>query len=564
MKEEEKEIIVFEPLNKALFLCEPEKQTYLAPEVIENPVVLEQASKRRQLYSKINLLFEAVCDPEMDIAEALNKGLVLQSDLAEVYLGLADFLEADSYNPRIILYLPFELLPNLRLGTQRSPSLENATERFCQSFRQAFNKILLQKDVRANFIDGDIWESELGLGQQPLITKARELFPWLLERGLVEGEEIGGLGRLRGLEKLGESIVDIREGLKQELERAALRFRLGKPNNMTSERWEWQKQNEKERIIENYAKKMGVALKEKVVNQSDIEAFVRNGKQGGFSMLVGIRGIGYGLEEISKLDLERARKLMQDFDTFFTSLWEQGVEVRDEISIVLYHLFDRGVIEERYLTKFGLKKPDLEHPGLDNTELEELKKTLSPILRDKKFSEMFYPVFLLFGSRLKGYANLGADLDIAVFLKPETKWESRSGIEQILREGLIGKRGVGRVVEFWMEEDNGLKVRDVPLISSMIADPDFVHVLLGGLWLGEKKATERLYGEIMKGYLGLEDDGSRDLWLGNIEREVLQYRLLHKGYGRFYSKRGDGVGSFFDPGYRRLATKLFISKVFLP
>jgi hypothetical protein len=58
-----------------------------------------------------------------------------------------------------------------------------------------------------------------------------------------------------------------------------------------------------------------------------------------------------------------------------------------------------------------------------------------------------------------------------------------------------------------------------------------------------------------------------------MERDTLLYRLMHKGYEQFfprfggdedYANRVDGESMFWDSGYRWLATRLFVNRVFLP
>jgi hypothetical protein len=88
-----------------------------------------------------------------------------------------------------------------------------------------------------------------------------------------------------------------------------------------------------------------------------------------------------------------------------------------------------------------------------------------------------------------------------------------------------------------------------------------------------------LYANFLPGFLDsvgktLVGRDARMVWLGELERDVLQYRLMHKGYRRFFPPRGgidrfraqglDPESVFWDSGYRRLATKLFVSRVFLP
>ena len=82
---------------------------------------------------------------------------------------------------------------------------------------------------------------------------------------------------------------------------------------------------------------------------------------------------------------------------------------------------------------------------------------------------------------------------------------------------------------------------------------------------------------LLPNYLSTVDKNKRINWLRQLELEALQYRLMHKGYSRFYPLNAmaettktqnsfliDSESAFWDSGYRRLATKLFISRVFLP
>jgi len=104
-------------------------------------------------------------------------------------------------------------------------------------------------------------------------------------------------------------------------------------------------------------------------------------------------------------------------------------------------------------------------------------------------------------------------------------------------------------------------------------------VLLEGAWCGKKEAIKELYEKLLPGFLHSQDKkiadiDARKIWMKELERDTLQYRLLHKGYARLNVEQGgiktkngndiDKNSMFWDSGYRRLATKLFITKVFLP
>src|SRR6185295_13438322 len=115
--------------------------------------------------------------------------------------------------------------------------------------------------------------------------------------------------------------------------------------------------------------------------------------------------------------------------------------------------------------------------------------------------------------------------------------------------------------------------------DSAMGDSTLTHVLFEGAWGGNKNTIRELYEKLLVDYLYskgktvLQHD-ARTFWLKEIERDTLQYRLMHKGYARFFPKQGgidtdhssgiDSNSAFWDSGYRRLASKLFIDKVFLP
>jgi hypothetical protein len=57
-----------------------------------------------------------------------------------------------------------------------------------------------------------------------------------------------------------------------------------------------------------------------------------------------------------------------------------------------------------------------------------------------------------------------------------------------------------------------------------------------------------------------------------MERDTVLYRLLHKGYERYFPIQSpyagataiDGDSAFYDPRFRRFATELYLGRVFLP
>jgi hypothetical protein len=190
---------------------------------------------------------------------------------------------------------------------------------------------------------------------------------------------------------------------------------------------------------------------------------------------------------------------------------------------------------------------------------------------------------LIYGSRLKGYARLNADLDITVFVKPGVDFASRDQFIGKVNALFKDKVGAGKVVEFWLEADGDrLKVREnlhSLLHSPVLASRDWAHVLLQGVWYGDDNGRD-LISQVMCEYLLPNERGEdeyqldRAVWVRELERDVLQYRLMHRGYDKYMPSRRDakyqksqgidGDSAFYDAGYRRLATLLYLKRVFLP
>ena len=160
-----------------------------------------------------------------------------------------------------------------------------------------------------------------------------------------------------------------------------------------------------------------------------------------------------------------------------------------------------------------------------NRDLEEISAHIAP-------SE----IVLVGGSRLKGYATTSSDWDIWDFGKMVRSIEAKPG------------------------------------------NSDVAHVYLNYVWMAGKNVTweqlEEKANSVAKIYFEAPDYATnvypKRQTLKRIEQDLLQYRLLHKGYERFTGKRYedgpldmDGNCPFYDDGYRRLATKIFAKYVWL-
>lgn len=153
-------------------------------------------------------------------------------------------------------------------------------------------------------------------------------------------------------------------------------------------------------------------------------------------------------------------------------------------------------------------------------DVEEIRKMIEP-----------NEVVLIGGSRLKGYGTVDSDFDI---------WKlSELDHHEYLYPG----------------------------------NPGAIHVYFDTVWIAGDEVTDlaEISREKMNVFLR---NGNRGLMLERLESDLLQYRLLHKGFSRVTgrrifstSKNGktiDGDCPFYSEDYRRIATMLFAKYVLLP
>jgi len=213
------------------------------------------------------------------------------------------------------------------------------------------------------------------------------------------------------------------------------------------------------------------------------------------------------------------------------------------------------------------------------SELSIMKELTNKIARHPKLSKMLYPVTVVLGSRMKGYARGNADLDIAIFVRPGTKESERTELQSYIEETFDHKIVGGHAMEFWLQETGvELVIQNYENPDPQRGDSSLPHPLLGA-WCGDEKVITELYKKLMPGYLyskgkTILGEDMQSVLLKEMEHDTLQYRLMHKGYTRLFPRQGgiqtqhtdaiDGESMFYDSGYRRLATKLFIDRIFLP
>ena len=485
----------------------------------EDLQIKEQAALRKSLLTRLDILFEQVSSSEMEVTEAIDAGMVKLQDITELYWLLADFLEADPLHKRIILYLPLELLPH-KSWCHESRVLMLAQKRFVETYMKCFCDLLSFCDAEANFIDGDILETESLEAPTKMVIQVTRFIPELLAKGLITSDWVQ-LIRDDSYPLLSSSIAEVFPTRT-----------IQQPNTLeggvvTEDRARWLRGEKFKREVKAAAENLSAEILNALVPP---EEFVKRCINT-FSTLVSIQS------------LKVAGNRYYEYESFIRELWERNIpHFRDAIISLLSHLFHINVISQTYLDQFGVKLPSLE--GLFSEVSEVVKDEASRIERLFDHLPFLYPTFILFGSQLKGYANSASDFDVAVFAGPTMTFLERRLVEQTLGD---------KVVIFELEESGGgFEITNLP---------SWTHVLFGGAWCGDKEFIKELREKLLVKYLNEDDE--RQTWLEQMERDAIQYRLLHSGYERFFPKQSN-LGTFYDPGFRRLATKIFLKRVFLP
>lgn len=615
------DIATFPPATESLMYRQKEHWLF-SREIWHDQEFHKNVDMRQRLYDCMDSLFRGIPRAIMEITEAVDKKIVDSEQVANLYTLLADFLEADAYHARIILYLPFELLCN-PLWQPASACAAKAITRFNNVYVKKWHDLLCQDDLRANFVDGDILEPELSNGPLVRVRKAAHLIPQLIKKGFLSVTTVMAMRKNAQHAILEQSIDDAlavivdasvvpqehawfssslesydylssfdREGLERLFINATKKLReiqeryIGNKNTLIPKsRNEWEKAHRTNLLITAYAQRLGNALAHDLCTPRDIE-FVFSSQYE--HTLIAIRAMGRAVEILATDNMQKAVLLYKSCEPLLNEIWHTSdiVHTRDTLISLWSRLLHAGVLEESYLEQRGIRLPKLdalswnENKFIIEKEISACAPVIAFLQSNPEISKLVYPVLLFFGSRIKGYAAHSADLDVAVFIKPDISLGERSHIQDLLRRILTGEKMRGKALEFWLTHDGGaLRAKDFVNPDNALGDSTLAHVLFGGMWYGNTPSIKELHHKLLSGYLyskGKTTLGrdSRTIWINEIERDALLYRLMHKGYAQYYAPQSgmntpradriDGSAAFWDSGYRRIATKLFISRVFLP
>lgn len=589
------QIVLQRPIGVEIFAAGLGTPTIFDDNIAENPTLQAQVRERDRISQN---LIKILREPE-----------TTEFSQFEAFYGeLAHFLSEDPNNSRIILYLPFEVLPDLHFTHSK------AAEDFVTVYKEAWFKLLFESNPRANFVDGDVLEP--GLGEPERTRKVAHFIPWLLGKNILDEQD---LKEIIDVVEDPELLKSIAEGImvahdlgfrNEELTNFARQFLYEKPTHSDSEadiqdlnkyvadkialiesRYaqgsEYTKGLSKKRIIWERKTRIDEVLDKAAVR---IANAILEGEADGNVLKMygeaGVKGVFHAAEKVFWKNQDKSQEIVALYLKKIRSAWKSGNKrIKDAISVGLNHWLNLGLINSDLLDEIGVKHydlssifpVDLESIAEENTMLLQV---VEKIKNDNYLSENIFPVFIVFGSRVKGFSTKNSDLDVAIFVKPQVTFEKRREILENIKTKLPQLNSAD-MLEYWVSEQSGkfsLRVKPNE-IEGNVAGPETIHFLFGGVWFGEREDIQKIYKDIAGKYLDLSRVGGqkelvRMKLLRMLELDQLQVRLMHKGYSRTYASnkpRGtknsyliDWNSDFWDPGYRKIATLLFLSRVFLP
>ncbi len=538
----------------------------------DNPKLQELIIQRNNLEKSLTDFFDKV-DPHINVSDALKAEFVTEVELIEIYQELQEFLTAEPNNLRLILYVPLNLLAD---SQNFGGVLKKVYSEFINVFRNAWLNCLGESDVRASFIDGDVGED--GMIEPERIRKAAHLIPFLVSKSIVTIEEIYYLIEISEETELAKSLQEGLSSLTVLKEQSDSKFEIF--GNLDQLVLKFIEELDSISIERNFSEKRANWLMEVSID-GIIKKFSNLIIQNNF-----VGDIFFSENSASQVNslfltaiFENAEKTKHtsEQDTEFIKKISQFNEFRNLIKSGLNKLAKLRLVSVDLLNELSIELVDLSNQSLNSVEREvsDLSGALESIRNNPILNKNLFDQVLLFGSKVKGYSDNNSDSDVVIFFRPEAKFEEREIVLDLLKT-IPQFADIDKILEYWIDVDsNGYKFKSIPHKKTMIGAQE-IHILFGSVWIGSNfKLREDLFSKYLDlSRCGENRESIRTHLLRQLELDVVQFRLMHKGYRRFNPtikisppnnpSRIDWYSDFWDEGYRRTATLLFLKKVFLP
>jgi len=550
----------------------------------QRQLLTKQVAERQALISCVNQFIDKLPSPQMDIDDAVDQDYVTPHEVADFYLGLTRFLR-DPQAAHIVLYMPFEWLPT---SLSQTPDDDDELAVISAEFREAYVEtwwsLLREQEVRAHYDDGDMrLDIDSDTGKLPRVVKAAHLIPFLLAKDIISEDDVEYIYRGTNSEVLRASIDDARqvyrhlhedvstdvaavttrvtpESVYAYHEQQLAQMHIEREADASPQRLEW---------LEKVAYELTAQDTAAILDIDSAAEFLESDDE--LLRSAGYIALGRFVEAADTADI-RSYAL--------SALLESGSREVKYYSMTLIRLYHGGFIDERELVVIGVRIPKLhgelsQNLDLGDEKMEVVRTYIDTVNGHPELAAKLYPAVLIGGSRLKGYGDEHSDIDVTICVRPGVDASDRDA----LAAQVLPLLGGDKPHEFWLEtEGDGLHIRTIDCDDQFVGNDYWVHVLFGGAWVGDETAIDELQRKLYAsyfttGYLEGTEMPLQPAYLKRIEDDVVLYRLLHRGYAHQFPSHSltvpgadyiDGNGVFYDAGYRQLATRLFIEKVFLP
>ena len=629
-------MVFLNPTWQDLFFAAEHSETSLLDGINQDGRVLEQAQQRRELFNTMQSVFSGVPDTNMDLSGAFRKQLIPPDQLTNFYVQLSAFIQSDNQNDRLVIQLPFQVLPDKSDGSTVLPEkLEHAQNVFTQVYMKSWRRLLNTSESRDNYVDGDFFDFEQGKDLVEVV-KVAHFIPELVRRNLLDVREVFDLLETTENEELKLSIIDtlpLLEKLGYITKDDWQKYPVPQPKYSFMQFVEFSvyvKDNNEDLPINEYLNSEYVksvkALKASadVAHNSDIDKLairveweekeIDKGVKKRLSDIVASNYIGGTvtqfdlarlatgenqlfqeivsgslptiIQKLGCVDIDKAREFAaKNLDVFLTLMKKKDSRVVDQITTGLSYCYKEGIIDSDYLKVVNVQIPKMTTPELQDVQvltkdfIEPSLELVKDLQENPEFNKIFYPIILLYGSRLKNYHTSSSDMDSVLFSRPAKSKEERRRIKDLAKKLVSQVEGLSNNVLYLDEDESSFGLVDYEDGHPLVSRLNWVHITHNALWLGEEDTVSSVKSDLERAVFDLSQfgrykDEARRVAMFSLETDALRSGLMFKGYERYNQTQRpydlesgstiDADSTFWDPGYRQVASQLFVSRVFLP
>lgn len=530
----------------------------------------------------------------MDFEEALECNALGAEDAVELYTKLSELLAGKDYQ-RIALYLPFEIM--LRDDyVPNDETVAHAHKIFQLIYMEAWDKLLGTLDVRANFVDGDVLEMELRDNDLPRVVKAVHLAPILVEKGWLTEQELvlllqkdtnpvltsnlsDALTVIRGNSQIG-TLEKPPIRTPELTETSIVEYANSLDHYIPPRRRQWLVERYRHNLIDTHARRLAVEI---LTGEHQLKLDLSGLTSNALDAELLIEAARLVFVQLCEQDPGQSQVWANQVTTTIHDAFNQLADgPKKRAAKFLRHCFTYDAISHESLEGLGISTQEFNNDYLTNsTELLPIADAILEAIReDPLLSTITYNVIALGGSRIKGYGEHDSDDDMSIFIRAsDTPLEDRESITDIVNQ-TFAQLGKEKPTLVWLQEIDGrLSVIDFNETDAYTADQFWTHTLFNTVWVGSDQDIATLQGSLLPQYFYAFDEYGNEIperkyYLERLEQDSLQYRLMHKGYRRHMPEVGiphwthgellDSHSVFWDSGYRRVASLLFLKTVFLP